>query len=276
MFAVLQLASAHHLTVGAQDGASGSLAAAALQFQGSIADDPWSADAYADLGEVEWNLGSHATQQALLTQYFGEAQADFTKALALDPYNFTIRQDYAGYLQARGQDTAALTQLQQALRDAPYVQAVYSNVAVGIMRAAVPAIEAGKTAEAKGLLAEIQPLAAQLQARSAAVPGPALAAVKSGQNAAFPPTAPGVQLALGESDAVQGQWAPASAALQPLAAQPGQLGAEASLWLGAVEQRQGDLAASGQALGLAQAGLGTSYNGELQAVNAIIGKLAAG
>jgi tetratricopeptide (TPR) repeat protein len=272
ILAGVQLSALAAVTAGIRTGDAGNFAAATADFLAALRADPWDETAALDLGQVEWGLTSRTHQLALQRQYAAEAQGSFTRALALDPYDYTARLDYANFLDAQGRDGAGVAQLRAALADAPYVASVYDALAIGLVRAAVPKITSGHAALARPYLAAVPAVAAELKARSAAVPGPALAAVKTGQNAAFPPTSGGVTLALGEADAMENHLSQAAAVLRPLANQPGQLGAEANLWLGAIDQRQGALPASGRALGLAQSGLGSAYAAELQAVNATIGK----
>lgn len=243
ILALVQWAGIH--AVGAADRLGVQNPAAAALFQRAIADDPWSADAYYNLGLADWTsaVQQSTQQQAQVQALLSQADADFQKALALKPFDTTIRDGYAKFLEATGRSAAAVTQLQAAVRDAPYEANQYESLTVALVSAAIGAAT-NKTqpdpAAAKGYLAQIPTVASELSARSATIPVPALREmqVPGSPVPAFPATQPGVQLAAGEAAAMDGQWGTATTILQALASQPASIGGEAALWLGLVEQHQ--------------------------------------
>lgn len=278
IFALVQWAGLHALGAGDRLGVQSPQATA--DFQRAIADDPWSADAYYNLGLVDWN--SAARQGASQTQVptlLASAQTDFKKAVALRPFDPTLRDAYSQFLEVTGSSAAAVAQLQVAVKDAPYDAGQYENLTVALVSAAI-GDATNKTkpdpAGARTYLAQITQVASALASRSASIPAPALREMKVANSplAPFPATQPGVQLASGEAAAMEGQWSTATTILQALVSQPASIGGEAALWLGLVEQHLHQAGAA-QALAKAQGLLGaTTYQQQQTIVTSAIGAAA--
>ncbi len=276
IFALVQWVGVH--TLGTADRLGLQNAASPALFARAISDDPWSADAYYNLGLTDWNAAAKqpAQQQG---QTLAQAGADLRQAVRLNPFNPQLRDGYAQFLQVTGQSAAAVTQLQTAVRDAPYEPNQYESLSVALVSAAIGAAT-NKThpdpAAARSYLARIATLASEIAARAAAMPAPA---VREMQVAAspippFPPTQPGVQLSAGEAAAIEGQWATAVHILYALVTQPGSIGGEANLWLALVQQHQHQAGAS-KLLARATALLGAaSYQQQRGIVGSAIGSAA--
>lgn len=243
----------------------------------AIGADPFLAAAWELRGEVlsaeAQGIGTaHATQMRQLLTQAGTA---YSRTVALDPYNANWRQGYAQYLQLIGDNSGAVAQLQAAVRDVPFNDAVYQALGVALVRTAVADVQHGDKPGATSALTALSQLAARRAALPARVPARAVqeSKVDPGEVPPVAATVPGLQLSLGEAAAMRGEWTAAEPLLQAVTGQGGQLAGEANLWLGLVAQKLGqpasaDLQAAAKALGSA------TYGAELQTVQAVIGKLA--
>ncbi len=242
----------------------------------AIGADPLMSAAWVLRGEVlsAQAQGTGTANAASAQQLFTEAGTAYARAVALVPYNWNWRQSYAQYLQLVGNNTAAVAQLQTAVADAPFAEALYQALGVAWMRSAVADVQGGHASAATPELSALRTLAAQRAALPARIPVRAVEESKV-DPAQVPPvaaTVPGLQLSLGEAAALQGQWTTAQPLLEAAAGQSGQLGGEANLWLGLVAQKLGQTPL--QYFAAAQKGLGSTYSSELSTVQAVIGKVA--
>lgn len=278
VLASLQLAMLHHLSAGARALSQGDPGAAVQQFGAGLADDPLCDACAFDRGQIEFQEGQQLLQTPTRADQ-GNAElqaagADLRRAVALNPYSVQERQQYASFLGQTGDAADAMKQLQAALRDQPYGVDNYSAVAMALIRAAATAAQSGQIQAARVDLDLIPGLAAQLAANSAAVPPEAKrqAQIDPGTVPPVPSTTPGLDLALGEAETMEGQLSAAESTLQPLTAQAGQLGGEADLWLAAVEQSQ-HLPTAAADTAKAQKLLGTAYAPEASLAAAVLGRV---
>ena len=253
--ALLELSGVHQVAAAQRLVAQpGQVSSAITELDSAAGTAPWSADVYASRAAAEAaqaNAEQAAAQQAQQSQQLQQAQADFAAAnadylhaLALDRYDSAFRTAYGRFLESAGQAAGAVAQFQLALSDAPYDHTTYETLANGLVNAAAASLNGKDKAGARSWLQQVAPLPAQIAARYAAVPTPAR------PQSTFPKTDNGVELSVGEADAILGQYADAEAVLGPLAT-PGsgvdaRLGAEINLWLGEVEQKSGSPAAAAQ------------------------------
>ena len=257
----------------------GNLRQSLSRLASTVGADPWLSNAWDVSGQLLLTEAQSANPSqvsaATIRQLYSQAGSDFARAVRLSPYNFLWREGYAQYLQFVSNNPAAITQLQAGLRDHPFSTSLYQAMGVARVRQAIADIQSGKTTAARSQLAAIPPLAAQRVALAHGIPARALqeSKLKPGEVPPVTLTVSGLQLALGESEAIQGQWSAAQKTLQPLAGSSGQLAGEASLWLGLVAKQLGqsdtaDLAA-------AKTGLGSStYNSEYGTATGVLGKLS--
>lgn len=268
VIALLELSGVHQVAAAQQAAAqTGQTASAITVLDAAAGTAPWSADIYVTRAAAEASQGDSeqaAAQQIAQTQQgqalqqvqqtqeaqdlqkaqtdFGAANADYLHALALDRYDAAFRTAYGRFMESTGQAAAAVAQFRLAVTDAPYDHTTYETLANGLINAAAGSLNGKDTAGARTWLQQVGPLAGEVAARYAAIPTPAR------PQSTFPKTDNGVELSVGEADAILGQYSAAQAVLGPLAA-PGsgvddQLGAEINLWLGLAEHKSGGSASA--------------------------------